>query len=87
MKLSRQEIKYYEDNGNSIANLHLLSPSVNVVKKNKEFIDWESVQNKRFLKASMIPKKINYEFENFKEFVEKRKEMIIDRLYKVLSTK
>jgi len=83
-KLNDSQIKYYELHKNSIINLHLLNPSVNIVKSNDDFIDWGNEQNKEFLESSLIPTDINLGFDNFESFIENRKEKLIDKIFKLL---
>lgn len=73
--------KFYEEHANSIANIHLLNPSVNIVKSNDEFIDWAAKQNARFIEASMIPGDVDYSFNNFPSFIAARKSLMIESLY------
>ncbi|MFQ5965257.1 MAG: DUF262 domain-containing protein [Candidatus Scalinduaceae bacterium] len=84
MGLSQDEIIFYDDKANSIANLHLLNPSVNIVKRDDDFIDWSSNKNKEFLESSLIPQQISLEFSNFKDFIMKRENLIIDKLSDIL---
>jgi hypothetical protein len=85
-RLDDAQVDYYEANANSLANIHLLNPAVNIVKSDNEFIDWAARQNATFRKASLIPENIDYSFSNFKQFIEKRKVMIIDALYSKLTS-
>lgn len=87
MKLNDKEIEYYEANANAISNLHLLNPSVNIVKSNDDFIEWQNDQNTDFLESSLIPMNIDLDFKNFKEFNERRKAMMIDLVFNTLSSK
>lgn len=84
MELSQDDISFYDDNANSIANLHLLNPSVNIVKRDDDFIDWSSNKSKEFLDSSLIPQKTSLEFANFRDFIIKRKNLIIDKLSDIL---
>lgn len=83
--LTEREIEYYEANANTLANLHLLNPSVNIVKSNDDFIAWKDNQNKDFLESSLIPLDIDHGFGNFKEFIERRRNMMVDSVFKSLS--
>src|SRR5690606_18050197 len=87
MKLNDKEIEYYEANASAISNLHLLNPSVNIVKSNDDFIEWQNDQNTDFLESSLIPMNIDLDFKNFKEFNERRKAMMIDLVFNTLSSK
>lgn len=82
--LTAEKIKFYENYKNSIINLHLLNPSVNIVKNDDDFIDWSHLQNKDFLEASLIPQSIDFNFSNFEEFINNRKQLLIKRIFKIL---
>ena len=84
IELSQDDISFYEDNKDSIANLHLLNPSVNIVKRDADFIDWSSNKDKEFLESSLIPQQISFEFSNFKDFIIQRKKLIIEKLSNIL---
>jgi uncharacterized protein with ParB-like and HNH nuclease domain len=84
MNLDELKRKYYNDYANSIMNLHLLNPSVNIVKSDDDFIDWQNEQNKLFLENSLIPMDIDLSFNNFMEFIKKRRIKIKDKLTKLL---
>lgn len=84
MELSQDDISFYDDNANSIANLHLLNPSVNIVKKDDDFIDWSSNKSKEFLESSLIPQQISFDFSNFRDFIIKRKKLITEKLSDIL---
>jgi len=84
MSLSDLQIKFYENHKNSIINLHLLNPSVNIVKSNDEFIDWGHTQNKEFLESSFIETKLDLSFNNFENFIKNRKKKLIDKIFDLL---
>jgi len=84
LQLSDSQIDFYNNNANSIANLNLLNPTINIVKGADDFIDWQSNQNSDFLNGSLIPTNIDYKFENFEEFVKLRKDKIITKLSNIL---
>ncbi len=87
ISLTKMQINYYEKYKNSIINLHLLNPSVNIVKSDDDFIDWKITQNKDFLESSLIPTEIDLNFKNFETFIEKRKQKLIDKIYETLMPK
>ncbi|MCJ7484060.1 MAG: DUF262 domain-containing protein [Thermodesulfovibrionales bacterium] len=84
LSLTDMQIKFYEKYKNSIINLHLLNPLVNIVKSNDDFIDWGHTQNRDFLESSLIPTDIDLSFSNFENFIEKRKEKLINKIYELL---
>ena len=84
MGLTEQDKQFYNQHANSIANLHLLNSSVNISKSDNDFIDWSASQNKEFLAASRIPADIDLDFNNFRQFIEHRKEALTDLLLRKL---
>jgi len=87
---SKEKIDFYMNNYNYIGNLQLLPGSYNASKNNKEFKQWldSTIQNtdeyEKYLKTHYIPDNISLDFNNFKEFLEKREELIIKKLKTVL---
>ncbi len=87
LKLTSEQIndfKYYED---TIGNLQLLDPTINIKKSAEGFIEWNNKQNGDYSKAFLIPKLADYSFSNFIEFVKAREKLITERLYELLSSK
>jgi hypothetical protein len=78
--------KVFLENFNCIANLQLLEGSDNISKSDKDFKEWfeanlPAEEAKRDYRGRhLIPEGVNLAFENFPEFAEKRKSLIIDRL-------
>jgi uncharacterized protein with ParB-like and HNH nuclease domain len=75
------EISYLID---SIGNLQLLGPLTNIKKSDEGFIEWKAKQNEEFLESMLVPKLENYSIVNFGNFVQKRKEMIVDKICEIL---
>lgn len=75
------EFTYHED---SIGNLQLLDPKINIKKSAEEFIEWGDKQNEEYYSSFLIPKIEDYGFSNFIEFVNKREEMIVEKLCSIL---
>lgn len=87
LKLTQEQItdfKYYED---TIGNLQMLAPTINIKKSAEGFIEWNNKQNEDYSKAFLIPKLSDYAFSNFIEFVKAREELISEKLYELLSSK
>lgn len=84
MELTKTQIDFFKKHKDSIANLHLLNPLVNIKKTNDDFVDWSNQQNKDFLKGSLIPQNINLDFRNFEEFIKKRKELLVNKIHTLL---
>lgn len=64
----------------SVLNLELLTREENREKSSMEFEKWVSTRNPVFLETHSIPELDNYEFLNFLDFIEERKEMFRSRL-------
>lgn len=77
------DIQFYLENYNCIANLQLLEGIPNQEKSGKEFSKWmeEKYPNKKertqYMERHYIPD-CSLEMTNFKEFIEKRKNLIVD---------
>jgi hypothetical protein len=84
LSLTDQDKQFYIKHADSIANLHLLNSSVNVAKSDNDFIDWSVKQDAAFLAASHIPTDIDLSFANFRQFIERRKEVLASLLLKKL---
>jgi uncharacterized protein with ParB-like and HNH nuclease domain len=84
LNLNELQRKFYNDYADSLMNLHLLNPSVNIVKSDDDFIDWKNEQNRTFIENSLVPMDIDLSFSNFEKFIEKRREKIKDKLIQLL---
>ena len=75
---------FYTDNLNSFANLQLLPATQNQSKNDEFFDDWlkkmNSADREAYMKGHYIPTDIDLSFDNFKEFIQKREELIRQRL-------
>ena len=74
---------------NSILNLQMLDANENMSKNNMPLEYWISVETKdkdedKFLENHLIPK-VDFKLENFAEFIEKRKEMLVIKLKNLLN--
>lgn len=74
----------FKKNANTLGNLHLLSPSVNIVKSASSFIDWSNKQNDALFDRSLVPRNMDLSFSNFPNFVAERTKLIRGRLEKLL---
>ena len=78
---SEEKIQYYLDNYNCLANLQLLEGVPNLEKSGKLFDQWliESfpapADRRIYMERNYIPD-VDLGFDNFKEFIEKRKELM-----------
>lgn len=81
--------KYGWKTFNSILNLQMLDANENMSKQDVCLEDWidEQTLNKdrdRFLANHLIPA-VNFKLENFAEFIEKRKELLVTKLKSILN--
>jgi hypothetical protein len=90
--ISAEDIEFYLDNYNYLANLQLLEGVPNQEKSGKEFDIWikEKYPNKMDRKAYMerhyIPD-IDLTLENFRQFIEEREKLIVAAFKKLLRQK
>lgn len=75
-----ETIEKYLLSYNSIANLELLDESENKIKNAKPFEEWLKDRDDNFRERHHIPLMDNYDFDNFLEFIEKRKILVLDCL-------
>lgn len=87
LDLTDEDIKEYIYYKDSIGNLQLLDPAVNLRKSAEGFIKWKDKQNERYISDFCIPSIEDYSFSNFRAFVDKRKEIIMRKLEKILFVK
>jgi len=74
---------------NSILNLQMLDSNENMSKNDMSLKDWidEQTKNKdkdKFLESHLIPN-VNFELDNFEDFINKRKEILIEKLKNILN--
>ena len=78
------DIDFYSDNLNTFANLQLLPATQNQSKNDEFFDEWlkkmSSADREAYMKEHNIPTNIDLSFGNFKEFIQKREELIRQRL-------
>ncbi len=80
--LTDEEIKVFQDYTNYIGNLQLLEAIPNIEKQDTEFEIWfkdtyaTKLEQKDYCDKHYIPQDIDLKFNNFKEFFEKREELI-----------
>jgi hypothetical protein len=85
--ISDSDTEYYAEIVNSIGNIQLLSPLVNIKKSADNFLDWKNSLNADFLDSMLIPKIDDYSVKNFEIFVKERRELIIEKMCKILDVK
>lgn len=81
--------KYGWEVYNSILNLQMLDANENMSKQDKNLSDWVTVETKNkerlsFLNNHLIPD-VNFDLNNFDEFITKRKEILKTKLKKILN--
>ena len=85
--VSDEDFEFYTDkkNWNSILNLQLLSRSINESKNDEPLQDW--VTNKNIdLPDHLIPAGVGLEFSNFREFIDKRKDLLTNTLNQIVNS-
>jgi uncharacterized protein with ParB-like and HNH nuclease domain len=91
--INTEDIKYYLDNFNSLANIQLLEGVTNQEKSDTHFSVWinNRYPNKKdrieYMKKNYIPQNIDLSLENFKMFIEKRKILIKNKFNDVTINK
>lgn len=88
--LSEQDrAKYGWGTYNSILNLQMLDANENMSKNASALLDWVKKEapdgDKRFYEEHIIPQNIDLSLSNFSEFIEKRKEIMLIKLRKLLN--
>lgn len=76
---SEDKIQKYLENFNTILNLELLEENENKIKNATPFDKWILSRDENFKKRHLIPEIKNYNFDNFLEFIEERKKLLISR--------
>lgn len=85
-----EDIQFYLDNYNYIANLQLLEGIPNIEKSKKMFDEWivemypDENDRKMYMERNYIPN-CSLDIKNFKEFIEKRKELITKAIKNMLN--
>lgn len=84
------DIDFYMANLNSFANLQLLPATQNQSKNDKFFDEWleemSPADREAYMKEHYIPTDSDLSFGNFKEFIQKREELIRQRLIENLKS-
>lgn len=70
----------YQKYFNCIMNLELLTDTENREKNAEPFDTWFASRDTNFKERHFIPTVSNYNFDNFLEFIEERKKLLIDKL-------
>lgn len=85
---NKEEYDFYRnvENWNSILNLQLLDGSTNESKNDEELSEW--VMDKNIdLKSHLIPENVSLDFKDFRNFIEKRKELLTTTIKAIVGEK
>lgn len=88
--IAEDQIDFYLDNYNYLANLQLLEGVPNQEKSGKDFLEWltqkypNSNDRKAYMDRHYIPD-VDLSLENFKQFIQERKKLIADAFSNLLS--
>lgn len=74
------KVEEYLKHYNTIANLQLLTDNENLEKNAKPFDEWFPKRDSNFRSRHSIPSISDYKFDNFIEFIEKRRDIIKAKL-------
>lgn len=85
--LTSNEIEEWQELKDQVPNLQILASRKNRVKNDVHFADWIKSKDNVYLSRNYIPTDISYEFNNFMEFFEKRKEILKKELILALNIK
>ena len=80
---SDEKINQYLSCYNTIGNLELLEEAENKSKNAKPFEDWLKNRDSNFMDRHLIPQMKDYSFDNFLEFIEQRKALILTKLKQI----
>ncbi len=86
--VSMEDWKKWRSNRNRLPNLQLLEGRSNGSKNNMRLVDYfndmNDEQKKAFYKQAIVPESVSLELENFEEFYEQRKSLLMDMLRKLM---
>lgn len=77
-------IEEYLSRYNTVSNLQLLTPSENREKSAQDFDSWIMTRDSNFKTRHMIPIMSSYHYDEFLEFIDKRRAILSERLKSVL---
>lgn len=88
LNLSNNDKAKFKEKMNSLANIQLLPRNENQSKSDKDFEDWLLSQNDCERNASIsqhyIPTDVEFTFENFLQFIEKRENLLLNKLKELI---
>lgn len=80
---NEKKINSYLSHFNTIINLELLEEKENNEKRAHPFDEWIKSRDNNFKERHLIPEIASYDFDDFENFINKRKELIISRLKEI----
>lgn len=80
---NEETIKNYMKYYNSILNLELITDSENLAKHSKDFQIWIESRDSNFKTRNSIPELPSYSFDNFLEFIEERRKILVHKLKQI----
>lgn len=81
--MTEEKIDLWRHQRNTLANLQLLEGRENESKNDKPLIEWLQVSANRE-NVKFLPEGISYSLDNFDEFLEKRKNLMFEKLKEIL---
>lgn len=75
--------RFYAENWDTVLNLALLTEEQNQSKSDKPLKEWiyeQETHNRNIRSELLIPEDVSLDFNNFKTFIQKRKELLIQKL-------
>lgn len=88
VSVTMEEWKRWRGNRNRLPNIHLLEGRSNGSKNNMRLVDYYNDMNddqkSKFLKEAIIPEGVSLEINDFEKFYEKRKEILVEKIRKLL---
>jgi hypothetical protein len=73
-----EQVAFYMEHHNSLANLQLLTDSENLTKSAKPFDEWLGTRDADFKERHSVPELQSYSLDSFADFVSKRRSRLIE---------
>lgn len=77
---SRDKVERYQSLYNTILNLELLTDTENLSKNATPFDKWITTRDQGFKKRHLIPEMKSYSLDEFEDFIQKRRKLVVQRL-------
>lgn len=92
LRFSDEDVEFYMENYDKIANLQLLLGPVNNEKGGKDFQEWledynsgDQKKKEQFKRDHLIPLDTDLSFENFRDFFGKRRKLVFEKIFSILN--